>query len=59
MLPAKMCKHARAVEDDAKLDLLSQQDAARDHYVYSQFANPFSKFKPILAHWIANLLSFD
>ena len=35
---------------DAKLDLLSQQDAARDHYVYSQFANPFSKFKPILAH---------
>ena len=32
---------------DAKLDLLSQQDAARDHYVYSQFANPFSKFKSI------------
>ena len=28
-------------------DLLSQQDAARDHYVYSQFANPFSKFKSI------------
>ena len=40
---------------DAKLDLLSQQDAARDHYVYSQFANPFSKFKPILA----NFFSFD